>query len=119
MDEAEGNGRMGQGQPLLVLVGAEWCAACERMKSSVMPELNRRGRLRQVTYATVDKDTEQKLASKLMSGATVPQLILFTKTPDGWARRQLTGMRNAEEVHTFLHDAIEKTAAKPREKVQR
>lgn len=107
------------GQPLLVLVGAQWCAACERMKASVMPELNRRGRLHQVTYAMVDQDSEQKLAARLMSGATVPQLILFTKTSDGWTRRQLTGMHSSREVQAFLHNAIERTAARPQEKVRR
>ena len=107
------------GRPLLVLVGAKWCPACRRMKSAILPQLSRRSALRQVAFVTVDKDQEKKLASQLMSGRTVPQLILFTKTPAGWKRRQLTGLHTAGEVDSFVHRAIAQTAAKPGQKVTR
>jgi thioredoxin-like negative regulator of GroEL len=107
------------GRPLLVLIGAKWCPACRRMKSAILPQLSRRNALRQVAFVTVDKDQEKKLASQLMSGRTVPQLILFTKTPTGWKRRQLTGLHTAGEVDSFVHRAIAQTAAKPGQKVPR
>ncbi len=107
------------GRPLLVLVGAKWCPACRRMKSAILPQLSRRKALRQVAFVTVDKDQEKKLASQLMSGPTVPQLILFTKTSAGWKRRQLTGLHTAGEVDSFVHRAIAQTAAKPGQKVPR
>ena len=107
------------GRPLLVLIGAKWCPACRRMKSAILPQLSRRNALRQVAFVTVDKDQEKKLAYLLMSGRTVPQLILFTKTPAGWKRRQLTGLHTAGEVDSFVHRAIAQTAAKPGQKVPR
>lgn len=107
------------GRPLLVLVGAKWCPACRRMKSAILPQLSRRNALRQVAFVAVDKDQEKKLASQLMSGPTVPQLILFTKTPTGWKRRQLTGLHTAGEIDSFVHRAIAQTAAKPGQKVAR
>jgi thioredoxin-like negative regulator of GroEL len=107
------------GRPLLVLIGAKWCPACRRMKSAILPQLSRRNALRQVAFVTIDKDQEKKLASQLMSGRTVPQLILFTKTPTGWKRRQLTGLHTAGEVDSFVHRAIAQTAAKPGQKVPR
>jgi thioredoxin-like negative regulator of GroEL len=107
------------GRPLLVLIGAKWCPACRRMKSAILPQLSLRNALRQVAFVTVDKDQEKKLASQLMSGRTVPQLILFTKTPTGWKRRQLTGLHTAGEVDSFVHRAIAQTAAKPGQKVPR
>ncbi|OHB80004.1 MAG: hypothetical protein A2W31_11045 [Planctomycetes bacterium RBG_16_64_10] len=100
------------GQPLLVLVGADWCVACQRMKVSILPELHRRRSLRRVTFVTVDKDSQQKLAAKLMKGGTVPQLVLFTKIGDRWTRRQLTGAHSVAQVQLFLDRAME-TAAKP------
>ena len=93
------------GQPLVVLVGAEWCQGCVVMKQGVIPNLFRRGKLRQVQYSTVNADEHPKLARSLMRGESIPQLIVFTKTTEGWRREQLVGQKAEEEVVAMIDRA--------------
>ncbi len=93
------------GQPLVVLVGAEWCPACQRMKNSVIPQVKREGGLDRVAYCYVNTDADHKLAGQLMQGGSIPQLILYRKTATGWTRQQLTGTHGAEETRHFIHPA--------------
>lgn len=94
-------------QPLVVLVGAKWCPGCQTMKQSVMPALARRGGLKAVSYATVDTDLQPALASQLMRGGTIPQLIIFSKKTDGqWKREQITGSTSESNVQSLIARAI-------------
>ena len=95
------------GKPLVVLVGADWCPGCQRMKGSVLPELGRRGVLRRVAFARINSDQQSKLARTIMSGETIPQLILYHKTPEGWKRQQLIGAQSVDKVEAFLEKGIE------------
>ena len=70
------------GQPLVVLVGAEWCPACQQMKNSVIPQVKRQGGLEKVAFAYVNTDADHNLAGKLMQGGSIPQLIMYRKTAD-------------------------------------
>ena len=97
------------GRPLLVLVGADWCPACERMKSSVIPQVRQRGGLKKIAFATVNTDQHSALASKLMSGGSIPQLILYRKTSAGWERHQLTGAQSPSSVQEFIDRGVETT----------
>ncbi len=97
------------GQPLVVLVGAEWCPGCVTMKSSVIPQLKRRGVLSRVAFAHVNTDREQSLAGKLMSGGAIPQLLMYYRTADGWQRRQLTGAQSVQAVESFLDEGVRGT----------
>ena len=96
---------VGEGKPLVVLIGAEWCPACEQMKNSVMPEVANRGALNNVAYAYVNTDRERRLSAKLMSGNLIPQLLIYSKTPDGWRRQQLVGAQSASAVAQLLDAA--------------
>jgi thioredoxin-like negative regulator of GroEL len=89
-------------QPLLVLVGADWCPACQTMKSGTMRQLERSGKLAGVAYAVVNSDRESSLAQKLMRGGSIPQLVLYAKTPTGWRRSQLTGGQSERQVEAFI-----------------
>ena len=71
---------------LLVMVGATWCPACARMKTDVMPGLQRSGALQKFHFAQVDIDEQHELAGRLSNAAVIPQLILYRKTPAGWKR---------------------------------
>ncbi|HEX4143547.1 MAG TPA: thioredoxin family protein [Pirellulales bacterium] len=93
------------GQPLVVLVGAEWCPACQRMKNSVIPQVKREGGLDKVAYCYVNTDADRSLAGKLMQGGSIPQLILYRKTAAGWTRQQLIGAHGPEETQHFIHRA--------------
>jgi thioredoxin-like negative regulator of GroEL len=92
--------------PLLVLVGAEWCPGCRTMKHSVLARMGEAGRLKNVSYAVVNTDAESALASRLMRGGTIPQLIVFSKTATGWHREQITGATSDAAVEALIGRAI-------------
>jgi thioredoxin-like negative regulator of GroEL len=101
------------GQPLLVLVGADWCPGCRTMKHSVLTRMESRGSLKKVNYATVNTDQELALASRLMRGNSIPQLIIFSKTADGqWHREQITGTASEGEVASMIERARSVQVAK-------
>lgn len=101
------------GQPLVVLVGADWCPACVSMKYSTLTDMRRAGQMDGVIYTIVDKDTDPELAGKLMQGTTIPQLIVFARTPEGWRRHQLTGPQSSERVGDLLTRAIDSSRVAP------
>ena len=90
------------GKPMLIMVGAKWCSACQAMKSSLIPKLKRRGELDGVVFARLDYDTQGKLAKQVMSGRTLPQLILYYRSDDGWQRKHLTGGQSLAAVEALL-----------------
>lgn len=94
------------GKPLLILVGADWCPACETMKGSVLPVVRQRGDLDRVAFARVDADEESRLARQLMSGGSIPQLIMYCKVVDGWRRQQLTGAHSPDSVRSFIAQGL-------------
>jgi len=106
---------MESGEPLLVLVGANWCPGCVTMKTSVVPELQRRGSLKGVQFAQVDIDRQRSTARELSNAGVIPQLILFRKTADGWRKWEVTGAQSPEAVEEFIRngETAEKTAATP------
>jgi thioredoxin-like negative regulator of GroEL len=101
------------GKPLLILVGADWCPACQTMKTSILPQVERNGALRMVEFAVVNSDHQSILAKKLMSGGAIPQLILFEpKSDGGWKRHQLTGGQSVQKVADFIESRTRSLVAK-------
>jgi thioredoxin-like negative regulator of GroEL len=101
-------------QPLLVLIGADWCPGCQTMKRSVLPALARRGALSHVSYATIDTDREPQIAGRLMRGGAIPQLIVFSQQPDGeWHREQIIGTASEHDVQSLIARARAAQEAKP------
>ncbi|HEY1065749.1 MAG TPA: thioredoxin family protein [Pirellulales bacterium] len=94
------------GKPLVVLVGTDWCPGCVTMKNSVMPEAARRGILSKANVAVVNADRQPELAQKLMRGASIPQLIVFTKTHEGWRRKQVTGATTVATIEEMIEAGI-------------
>jgi thiol-disulfide isomerase/thioredoxin len=90
------------GKPLVILVGADWCPGCQTMKQSVIPALKNSGDLSQVSFASVNTDQDRELASKLMRGGSIPQLIVYKQTEKGWQREQVTGARSVSETRGLL-----------------
>ncbi len=101
------------GRPMVILVGADWCPACQQMKSSVMPEVARRGRLRRVSFSIVNTDRRRSLAQKLMRGSSIPQLIMYRRTASGWRRSQLTGAQSVERVEQFIEAGLSDALIEP------
>ncbi|MCR9120637.1 MAG: thioredoxin family protein [bacterium] len=90
------------GKPLLVLVSAEWCPACQVMKNTVLKPLEEEGQLESVEWATVNLDNDGPMARRLMRGGSIPQLILFQKTPAGWRRTQYVGAQTRSKIKELV-----------------
>ncbi|MBI2823674.1 MAG: thioredoxin family protein [Planctomycetia bacterium] len=101
------------GQPLVVLVGADWCPACQRMKQAAMPQVARRGGLAKVSYAVVNTDHQGTLASRLMRGGSIPQLIMYRETPEGWKRESMIGAQDPATIEQFINRGL--VGLKPRD----
>ena len=95
------------GKPMLVLVGTDWCPACVTMKQSVIPRLQRAGRLRGVVYTEVDADAQPRIANRIMSGGGYPQLALYRNTNHGWRRQLLVGAQSESTIETLVDRALE------------
>ena len=100
------------GKPLLVLVGAEWCGACVTMKSQAMSNMARSGEFKRVSVAIVDLDNEPSLAQQLMKGASLPQLLMFSKSPEGWKRTHMIGGATEDQIREFIDRGMEIHIAK-------
>lgn len=94
-------------KPLLILVGASWCASCQVMKKETIEPMKGSGELDDVVVTVVDKDARPELAEQLMRGATLPQLVMFKQEADGWKRYSLTGMQSQSRIRELLKRAKE------------
>jgi thiol-disulfide isomerase/thioredoxin len=94
------------GKPLLVMVGTDWCGPCQQMKKSILPQVDKHGVLKQVSFAHVNADKESELARKLTGGGPVPQLVMLRKTDDGWRKCKLIGGQSVDTVEKFIHEAV-------------
>lgn len=99
-------------KPFLVLVGADWCPGCVTMKNSTIPAMVRAGQLKGVHYATVNYDENPTRARALMQGNMLPQLMIFSKTADGWHREQITGPTSSVAVSGLMKRALAAQAPK-------
>ena len=113
-------------QPMVILVGAEWCPGCVVMKKrmkKILPELTREytrdniGNIPNavtskltfpVLYVEVDSDKEPELARKILTGNSIPQLIIYIPQPDDkWVSRTYKNVQSEEAIKVILRKAIE------------
>ena len=94
-------------KPLVVLVGADWCVACRTMKSDTIVPMKNSGQLEEVVFTQLDKDRHPELASQVMQGNTLPQIIVFCEGEKGWKRFSLTGMQTERRVQELIKRAAE------------
>ena len=94
------------GRPMVVLVGAKWCRACNVMKDSVLPVVKNRGGLNKVSFAVVDIDEEKELGKTLISRGPIPQLLMYRSTPVGWRLRRIIGGQSVKSVETFVETGV-------------
>lgn len=103
-------------KPLLVLVGAPWCASCQVMKKETIEPMKGSGELDDCVVVLVDKDERPELAEQLMRGQTLPQVVMFKQDADGWKRFSLTGMQSKSRMRELLsrvREPVRQTAARP------
>lgn len=89
-------------KPLVILVGARWCASCQIMKKETIEPMKESGALDNVVVTFVDKDDRPELAEQLMKGETLPQIVVFTKNSGAWKRFSLTGMQSEKRMVELL-----------------
>jgi len=95
-----------RGKPMIVMVAADWCSPCQAMKKTVIPEVKKRGLLKQVAFAVVNVDRQRSLARRLIGGGPIPQLVMYRKTDDGWKRRKLVGRQSVKTVEKFIKEGV-------------
>ncbi len=95
-------------KPLLILVGAKWCASCQIMKRDTIEPMKKAGELDNIVVTMVDKDKQPELAEKLMKGPTLPQVVLFSNRTGVWKRYSLTGMQSQNRMVELLARAKER-----------
>ena len=98
-------------KPLLILVGARWCASCQIMKKETIQPMKDAGALDDVIVTFVDKDDRPELAEQLMKGETLPQIVVFTKNTGNWKRFSLTGMQSQKRMAELLGRATGKPSS--------
>ena len=96
-----------KGCPLVVVVGATWCPACQQMKTAVIPEVKRRGILQKVAYAEVDLDEDRELGAELTDGGPIPQIVMYRKTQLGWRLKRLIGGQDVRAIEQFIAQGVE------------
>ena len=92
-------------KPLLILVGAPWCASCQVMKRDTIEPMKESGELDNVVVTYIDKDQRPELAEQLMKGDTLPQIIMFAKEEGRWKRFSLIGMQSRPRMVELLGKA--------------
>ncbi len=90
---------------LLVVVGADWCAACKTLKASTIEPMQKSGKLDCVVVTQVDKDAQPELAKQVMKGTSLPQLIAFKEVNGTWKRFSLSGIQSENRVQELIRVA--------------
>lgn len=93
-------------KPLLILVGAPWCASCQVMKRDTIEPMKEAGELEDVIVTYIDKDARPELAAQLMKGETLPQVVMFSKEDGKWKRFSLTGMQSRNRMVELVGKAV-------------
>jgi thioredoxin-like negative regulator of GroEL len=94
------------GRPMVIMVGAEWCAACQQLKQNGIPQARERGILRKVAFGVVDYDHERELGAQLLRGGPLPQLLFYRRTADGWRLRRLIGNQDVNAIEKFVNEGV-------------
>ncbi len=96
-----------QKKPLLVVVGAPWCPACNSLKESTILPMAETGELDGVSLAMINKDEDPELARELTAGEQmIPQIILYTPDQGTWKRQRLTGFQSKQPIRNLIRRAL-------------
>ena len=90
------------GKPLLVMVTASWCSPCQKMGRNTIDPMLKAGVFDEFSFSKVDFDKSPSVASKLMKGSGVPQLVLYRKKDESWVKTVLKGYKSIDEVRKFI-----------------
>lgn len=87
-----------ENKPLLIILTSDYCGSCIKLKET----LQESKRLDRVSLVFVNIDEQPELAEKLMKERSLPQLILFFQSKDGWKRTGLVGCANETQIQELI-----------------
>ena len=98
-------------KPLMVVVSAPWCPACNVLKETTIEPMAKTGELDGVSVAVLDRDSNPELIKQLTKGEKmIPQIIMFTRTPEGaWKRNRLMGYQPKQPVRNLIRSAVSRS----------
>ena len=98
-----------QHKPLMVVVGAPWCPACNVLKETTIRSMAQTGELDAVSLAVINRDDDPELARQLTEGEQMlPQIIVYTQDKGRWKRRKLLGYQPKQPIRTLIRRALTK-----------
>lgn len=97
-----------QDKPLMIVVGAPWCPACNVLKQTTLEPMAQTGELDEVSVAVLDRDSNPELVEQLTKGERMlPQIIMFSRTDGGqWKRHHLKGYQPQQPVRNMIRSAV-------------
>ena len=97
-----------ENKPLMVVIGAPWCPACNVLKDTTLKPMASSGELDGVSLVLINRDEAPELAQQLTNGVrTLPQIIVYSKEDTGkWKRRRLMGFQTRQPVRTLIRTAL-------------
>ena len=97
-------------KPLMVVVGAPWCPACNVLKDKTIRSMAQTGELDGVRLAMINRDDDPELAKQLTEGENMlPQIIVYTQdevSKGTWKRRKLLGYQPKQPIRTLIRKAL-------------
>ena len=63
-------------KPLVVLVGADWCSACQTLKQASLPQVIKDGVMKEVAFTVIDADRDDIVGILTYPGCAVDASIL-------------------------------------------
>ncbi|MGI9472998.1 MAG: thioredoxin family protein [Rubripirellula sp.] len=98
---------LSENKPLMVVVGAPWCPACNVLKENTIRPMAQTGELKDVSLAVINRDDNPELAQQLTQGEQmIPQIIVFTPSDEGWKRRKLRGFQTKQPIRSLIRKAL-------------
>jgi thioredoxin-like negative regulator of GroEL len=97
-----------ENKPLMVVIGAPWCPACNVLKDTTLKPMVSSGELDAVSLVMINRDEAPELAQQLTQGVrTLPQIIVYSKENGGqWKRRRLMGFQTRQPVRSLIRSAL-------------
>ena len=94
-------------KPLMVVVSAPWCPACNVLKESTIKPMADSGELDGVSLTVINQEEDPELVKELTEGEQMlPQIIVYTKDKGRWKRRKLMGYQPKQPVRSMLRRAL-------------
>ncbi|OYP37529.1 thioredoxin family protein [Rhodopirellula sp. MGV] len=93
-----------EGKPLMVVVSAPWCPACNVLKQTTLEPMAATGELDDVSVAVLNRDENSELVEQLTKGEKMlPQIIVFSRNDAGeWKRHLLKGFQSKQPVRNLI-----------------